>query len=182
MWYLVEQSAYPLSSIQYIPHYMPLAARKVIELFKDVPLPTQYRMSPLISPEWASIFHLLLNNRITSWPSPKLQEWQQRSIVDLTPKRWWLGIHQGAIRPSHLDYYLDEFTFRFNRRTSKARGLLFYRLMEQAVDCPPVPRKMLIGGKSQHVVSGWAKCIPTIINPIHPPLYALGSQESYWII
>jgi transposase-like protein len=68
--------------------------------------------------------------------------------------RWWLGIHQGAIRPSHLDYYLDEFTFRFNRRTSKARGLLFYRLMEQAVDCPPVPRKMLIGGKSQHVVSG----------------------------
>ena len=68
--------------------------------------------------------------------------------------RWWLGIHQGAIRPSHLDYYLDEFTFRFNRRTSKARGLLFYRLMEQAVDCPPVPRKMLIGGKSQHVVLG----------------------------
>ena len=38
--------------------------------------------------------------------------------------RWWLGIHQGA-RPSHLDYYLDEFTFRFNRRTSRARGLLF---------------------------------------------------------
>lgn len=48
--------------------------------------------------------------------------------------RWWLGIHQGAIRPSHLDYYLDEFTFRFNRRTSKARGLLFFRLMEQAID------------------------------------------------
>jgi len=68
--------------------------------------------------------------------------------------RWWLGIHQGAIRPSHLDYYLDEFTFRFNRRTSKARGLLFYRLMEQAVDCPPVPRKMLIGGKTQHMVAG----------------------------
>jgi len=68
--------------------------------------------------------------------------------------RWWLGIHQGAIRPSHLDYYLDEFTFRFNRRTSKARGLLFYRLMEQAVDCHPVPRKMIIGGSSQHVVYG----------------------------
>ena len=68
--------------------------------------------------------------------------------------RWWLGIHQGAIRPSHLDYYLDEFTFRFNRRTSKARGLLFYRLMEQAVDCRPVPRKMIIGGQSQHVVYG----------------------------
>jgi len=61
--------------------------------------------------------------------------------------RWWLGIHQGAIRPSHLDYYLDEYTFRFNRRTSRARGLLFYRLMEQAVDCAPVPRQMIIGGK-----------------------------------
>lgn len=62
------------------------------------------------------------------------------------------GIHQGAIRPSHLDYYLDEFTFWFNRRTSNARGLLFYRLIEQAVHCPPVPRKMLIGGKTQNVL------------------------------
>ncbi len=60
--------------------------------------------------------------------------------------RWWLGIHQGAIRPQHLDYYLDEFTFRFNRRTSKARGLLFYRLMEQALDCTPSPRRMIVGG------------------------------------
>jgi len=68
--------------------------------------------------------------------------------------RWWLGIHQGAIRPSHLDYYLDEFTFRFNRRTSKARGLLFFRLMEQAIDCNPVPRKMIIGGQKQHMVHG----------------------------
>ena len=68
--------------------------------------------------------------------------------------RWWLGIHQGAIRPSHLDYYLDEFTFRFNRRTSKARGLLFYRLIQQAVDCNPVPRKMIAGTRSQHIVCG----------------------------
>jgi hypothetical protein len=68
--------------------------------------------------------------------------------------RWWLGIHQGAIRPSHLDYYLDEFTFRFNRRSSRARGLLFYRLMEQAIDCSPVPRKMIIGGRTQYMVDG----------------------------
>lgn len=61
--------------------------------------------------------------------------------------RWWLGIHQGAIRPSHLGYYLDEFTFRFNRRTSKARGLLFYRLMEQAVACSPVPRQLISGNR-----------------------------------
>ena len=61
--------------------------------------------------------------------------------------RWWLGIHQGAIRPAHLDYYLDEFTFRFNRRSSNARGLLFYRLMQQAVNCDPVPRQSIVGGE-----------------------------------
>jgi transposase-like protein len=60
--------------------------------------------------------------------------------------RWWLGIHHGAISPSHLEYYLDEFTFRFNRRKSNVRGLLFYCLMEQALDCAPVPRQMIIGG------------------------------------
>ena len=53
-------------------------------------------------------------------------------------KRWCLGTHQGAISKEHLPYYLDEFTFRFNRRTSKARGLLFYRLVTQAVRTPHV--------------------------------------------
>jgi len=68
--------------------------------------------------------------------------------------RWWLGIHQGAVRPIHLDYYLDEFTFRFNRRTSKARGLLFYRLLEMSVRTKPVRRKEIIGGKPLHIVVG----------------------------
>ena len=54
-------------------------------------------------------------------------------------KRWLLGTHQGAVSKAHLEYYLDEFTFRFNRRTSKSRGMLFMRLMEQAVQTPPVP-------------------------------------------
>ena len=58
-------------------------------------------------------------------------------------KRWWLGTHQGAISPEHLPYYLDEFTFRFNRRTSKSRGKLFYRLIEQALQTAPVQGKML---------------------------------------
>ncbi len=53
-------------------------------------------------------------------------------------KRWLLGTLQGGIAEEHLPYYLDEFTFRFNRRTSKARGLLFYRLLSQAVRCPHV--------------------------------------------
>ena len=63
-------------------------------------------------------------------------------------KRWLLGTHQGAVRSQHLDYYLDEFTFRFNRRTSKSRGLLFYRLLQQAVVLDPVRGKDLVGGRS----------------------------------
>jgi len=53
-------------------------------------------------------------------------------------KRWMLGTHQGAIGHEYLDYYLDEFTFRFNRRTSASRGKLFYRLAQQAVQIDPV--------------------------------------------
>ena len=48
-------------------------------------------------------------------------------------KQWLLGTHQGAVSPAHLDYCLDEFTFRFNRRSSRYRGKLFYRLLQQAV-------------------------------------------------
>ena len=62
-------------------------------------------------------------------------------------KRWLLGTHQGAVKPSHLDYYLDEFTFRFNRRTSHHRGLLFYRLLQQAVAVDPLPAKLIRGGR-----------------------------------
>jgi transposase-like protein len=61
-------------------------------------------------------------------------------------KRWLLGTHQGAVRPSHLDYYLDEFTFRFNRRTSGSRGKLFYRLVQQAMILDPVPAKLISCG------------------------------------
>ena len=58
-------------------------------------------------------------------------------------KRWLLGIHQGAIQPAYLDYYLDEFTFRFNRRASRWRGKLFYRLLQQAVVVDPVTEREL---------------------------------------
>jgi len=61
-------------------------------------------------------------------------------------KRWLLGTHQGAVRASHLDYYLDEFTFRFNRRASRARGKLFYRLVQQAVAVEPVTGEDIRGG------------------------------------
>lgn len=53
-------------------------------------------------------------------------------------KRWLLGTHQGAVKPVQLGHYLDEFVFRFNRRTSRSRGLLFYRLLQQAVLAEPI--------------------------------------------
>ena len=69
-------------------------------------------------------------------------------------KRWLLGTHQGAVSHEHLDYYLDEYTFRFNRRTSRYRGKLFYRLLQQAVAVEPVPLSSMIkharGCKPQH--------------------------------
>lgn len=61
-------------------------------------------------------------------------------------KRWLLGTHQGAVSREHLDYYLDEFTFRFNRRTSRHRGKLFSRLIEQAIAVDPVPYAAMIKG------------------------------------
>jgi len=59
-------------------------------------------------------------------------------------KRWLMGTHQGAVSHKHLDYYLDEFTFRFNRRKSKNRGKLFYRLVQQAVAIEPVTLDMIV--------------------------------------
>jgi hypothetical protein len=53
-------------------------------------------------------------------------------------QRWVLGTHHGSIQPEHLDAYLDEFVFRFNRRSSSSRGMLFYRLLQQAVVTQPV--------------------------------------------
>ena len=60
-------------------------------------------------------------------------------------QRWLLGTHQGAVRVHHLDYYLDEFTFRFNRRGARHRGLLFFRLLQQAVATRQVTVDQLTG-------------------------------------
>jgi transposase-like protein len=65
-------------------------------------------------------------------------------------KRWLLGTHQGAVERKHLPYYLDEFTFRFNRRTSRRRGMLFYRLAQQALAVDPAPYRSLVGGSERH--------------------------------
>ena len=52
-------------------------------------------------------------------------------------KRWLMGTHEGAVSHKHLDYYLDEFPFRFNRRNSASRGKLFFRFAKQAVAAEP---------------------------------------------
>ena len=62
-------------------------------------------------------------------------------------KRWLQGTHQGSPRSSHLDYYLDEFVFRFNRRTSRSRGKLFYRLIQQSVNIEPVKGQNIRGDR-----------------------------------
>ncbi len=82
-----------------------------------------------------------------------------QAAVDLFPrvhrvaallKRWLLGTHQGAVSLNHLDYYLDEFVFRFNRRLSASRGKLFYRLLQQAVQVSPIAYEELIKPEQRH--------------------------------
>jgi len=79
-------------------------------------------------------------------PSAAAEILPRTHLVASLLKRWLLGTHQGAITPKHLDYYLDEFTFRFNRRTSASRGKLFYRLVQQAAQVQPAPYRILVGG------------------------------------
>ena len=62
-------------------------------------------------------------------------------------KRWLLGTHQGRVDLKHLPLYLDEFVFRFNRRTSSARGQLFYRVLQHAVALPPTSYRQVIQGR-----------------------------------
>ena len=59
-------------------------------------------------------------------------------------KRWLLGTHEGGIQRQHLDDYLDEITFRFNRRRFRSRGLLLHRLAQQAVAVEPAPYRAIV--------------------------------------
>lgn len=65
-------------------------------------------------------------------------------VIALT-KRWIAATHQGGIQPQHLPAYLDEFVFRFNRRKSRAPGLIFYRLLQAMLSTAPTPRKAPAG-------------------------------------
>ena len=80
-------------------------------------------------------------------------------------KRWLLGTHQGAVEADHLQAYLDEFAFRFNRRRSEFRGLLFRRLLEQALQVEPLSYRSLV----VNPVPKLTKSQPPTKHRIHPP-------------
>ena len=65
-------------------------------------------------------------------------------------KSWLIGTHQGAVSHKHLDFYMDEFTFRFNRRKSTNRGKLFYRLAQQAIEIEPVTLDKILHPGEKH--------------------------------
>jgi hypothetical protein len=67
-------------------------------------------------------------------------------------KRWLLGTHPGAVDNAHLAGYLKEFVFRFNRRRSRSRGLVFYRVLELAVAHEPVRYKDLVADERPRAV------------------------------
>ena len=75
--------------------------------------------------------HMIINQSASPDPAHVLMPAVHRIAALL--KRWLAGTYQGAVSREHLDYYLDEYAFRFNRRGSRSRGLLFYRLLQQAV-------------------------------------------------
>jgi hypothetical protein len=70
-------------------------------------------------------------------------------------KRWLLGTHQGSVDEAHLQSYLDELIFRFNRRHSRSRGMVFYRVLELAVAHEPVRyRELVVHPKPKRVPPG----------------------------
>jgi hypothetical protein len=88
--------------------------------------------------------HLITNVSASGDPAHVLMPGVHR--VGSLLKRWVLRTHQGSILPEHLQAYLEEFTFRFNRRTSKSRGLVFRRLLEQTVVTGPITAEDLAHG------------------------------------
>jgi transposase-like protein len=67
-------------------------------------------------------------------------------------KRWLLGTHQGSVDDAHLPSYLNEFVFRFNRRHSRSRGMVFFRVLELAVGHDPVRYGDIIAGRRPRTV------------------------------
>jgi Transposase zinc-ribbon domain len=84
-------------------------------------------------------------------PRPGRPPLAYAELVARLLRRWLTDTHQGAASPAQLDWYLDEFTFRFNRRWATHRGLLFYRLIEEAVVTPPLPYESVAATRSERI-------------------------------
>ena len=95
-------------------------------------------------------------------------------------KRWLAGTMHHRVSDKHLEYYLDEYAFRFNRRSSKARGLLFYRLLQQAVATDPHPLSELTAGNSAvpTVTALKQRCRSSPSSPASPPIRPRSSPTS----
>jgi transposase-like protein len=91
-------------------------------------------------------------------------------------KRWLLGTHQGAVEQDHVQAYLDEFTFRFNRRNAKARGMLFYRLLQQAVQVEPITYRSLVVNPAPKST----KPLPPAAHRVRPPSLAVTAPVRPW--
>lgn len=64
-------------------------------------------------------------------------------------KRWILQTHQAGVREHQLQGYLDEFVFRFNRRNSSSRGLVFWRLVCSLMETTPVTHALITSRKDE---------------------------------
>jgi transposase-like protein len=101
------------------------------------------------------------------WPLAELGLMTERAprlahlpAVEEALAAWLRGTHHGATSPAQLDWYLDEFTFRFNRRGSTHRGLLFYRLLEESVVTPPLPYSEVVGAATRQPRPGAGEAAP----------------------
>ena len=83
-------------------------------------------------------------NLTTGWGDAVLRLPAIHLVLGLA-KRWLLGTHHGAVRPKHLQAYLDEYVFRFNRRTAKSISHRFARLIEPAILTPPATYRTIVG-------------------------------------
>lgn len=105
--------------------------------------------STIITDEWpsynqlGSIGYLHMTQKATAKDDDQEVLPNVHRIASLL-KRWMLGTHQSYLNKNKLGYYLDEYVFRYNRRTSRSRGLLFLRLIEQAVKTDPITYKEII--------------------------------------
>ncbi len=89
-------------------------------------------------------------DKTTFGESTYVEEYSKLPKVQLVVsllKRWILGTFQGSVGKDHLQDYLNEFTFRFNRRASRSRDMLFWRLAQMAVTYEPTTKEELFASR-----------------------------------